>query len=184
MDLELRRNLFHLVMGVCLSVLVLVLGRFYSVLFFCVSLIIGVPFSFFLASHRVPFFSFLIDRFERPGEVIGKGAFEFFVGGLIVSVLFTVHVAFLSLLIVSFLDSFSTVFGRAYGRIGIYNNKTLMGSVAGFVSALVVTSLFIPFPLALAACLAGSVAEVFLQYDNVCVPLVSGFTLTMLIVLI
>lgn len=184
MDLEFRRNLLHLVMGTLIAAGILVMGKDYSLAFFSISLLVGILLSEYLVSHRVPLFSFFVDNFERQGQRPGKGVITFFIGALITVTLFDVQTAFLSVLIVAFLDSFATIFGKAFGKFKIYRKKTFIGFLSGYLSSLGVTVLFIPLPLAMAVCFTASLTEVFLTYDNVCIPLFSGLTLTILTVLI
>ncbi len=85
-------------------------------------------------------------------------------------------------------DTSAALFGRAFGKIKIYENKTLEGSLAFFISA-IISSIFldklIPFSYSMVlVCLVATLLEIYskkLKFDdNLAVPLTIGIVLTFL----
>ena len=172
MELELKRNAFHLVLGCILAVVVLTIEKEYSLYLFAFSLIIGYALSErIMQGKRVFFLEPFLDNFEREEERPGKGALHFFIGAFISLVFFPKEIVFISILILAFDDSFSTVFGQIYGRIKIKKAKTFEGFLAGFGACLVVTRFFVPLHVALIACFIAAVVELYsFLDDNITIP--------------
>ena len=96
------------------------------------------------------------------------------------TVFFGKVIAVLSMTVMLVSDACSALFGKAYGTRQIYPHKSLEGTTAFFVSALLINMLFHnlePFGYA-------SLAEVFENKtridDNLAIPLAVGLVLTFL----
>ena len=115
----------------------------------------------------------------------GKGTLFFFIGSLLVLKLFDQDIALASIMILTFGDSVSHLFGAKFGRLqNFFNGKsrklfegTLMGALAGFFGAV----LFVRFPLAFVGSFSAMMAEVIkIDFndktldDNIVVPLVAA----------
>ncbi len=157
-------------------------------------LIVGILASFLCKRTYLPFFTPLLNLFERDHErknFPGKGMIFFFVGSLLVMQLFPKDIALASIAILTFGDSLSHIIGEKYGEIkNIFNGKskklfegTLAGIFAGFLSSL----LFVAWQEAFLASFCAMIAEVIqidlnqnTLDDNVIVPLIAGTTIYLL----
>lgn len=99
--------------------------------------------------------------------------------------IFPEHIAVLSVLYLAFGDPFSSFFGVLYGKNKIFPNKSLQGTLGGFVVCSLVTAGYLYWQgfdpkylllLSLLGGLAGSVAELLPLNidDNFAIPVVSG----------
>ncbi len=113
------------------------------------------------------------------------GALLFYLGCFVSFVLFPTPIAAASCSILAIGDSLSTVIGLKFGKIKIYNKRTLEGSLAFFVSAFLISLLFIDYRIALIGALVGMVTELFggstklknkvwFIDDNLLIPVISG----------
>ncbi len=99
--------------------------------------------------------------------------------------IFPRHIAVLSILYLAFGDPSSSFFGVLYGRSKIFPNKSLQGTLGGFVICAVVTAIYLVWQdfdrekillLSLLGGLSGSIAELLPLNvdDNFSIPVVSG----------
>ncbi len=104
------------------------------------------------------------------------------------TVFFNKPVAVIAMTVMLVSDACSALFGKAYGTRQIYHNKSLEGTTAFFVSALLINMLFHnlePFGyVSVIACVLATLAEVYEEKtrvdDNLAIPLVIGLCLTFL----
>lgn len=183
---ELLRQIFHLLIGV--SVVVLLYYQILSPLSLFFLIIIGVLASFISKRKKLPVFSFFLKHLEREEQrktFPGRGLIFFFVGVLLVVQLFPQDIAFASIMILAFGDSMSHVVGEWFGQIkNIFNGKSkklFEGTIAGALVGFLAAAIFVPLSQAFLGSFAAMIAEVieidFNQKpldDNVVVPLVAG----------
>ena len=108
---------------------------------------------------------------------------------LLCTLLFSNIVAAISITVMLISDTLAALVGKAVGQRKIYKNKSLEGSVAFFVSALIIMMLFNPLRTftyaSVIACFAAVFMELFEQWfeldDNFSVPLVIGIVLTLIV---
>jgi len=116
----------------------------------------------------------------RPREQAARftGASFVFIGASLTVILFPKPIAVAALLFLAIGDPAACLVGRAWGRIRIFNAKTLEGSAAFLVSAILVTSWIpdIPLPVKIGGALAACLVELaaFRIDDNLTIPLVSA----------
>ncbi len=179
---ETERQIFHLVLGTLLACIILLLGRFYSLALFGVLLIAGVFLSELLRKGvRVQPFHWLIRRLEREGVRPGQGTLTLVLGSFIALVFFEPRIVFVSVLILAFADSFSTIVGRGFGRIRIYNKKTIEGFLGGFLASFLVTLLYLDVAVGFAVCLVASLTELLSPVDdNIIIPPLSSLIIYMM----
>lgn len=184
---EIKRQMFHIVQGLLIVLFVYldILSSFSLLLL----IITGFIVSFFVKwGYRVPFFSFLLDIFEREEQkkkFPGKGMIFLFIGSLLSLQLFDLDIALASIMILTLGDSVGHLFGAKFGRLrNIFNWKgrklfegTLMGTAAGFLGAM----FFVPIPHAFLGAFGAMAVEVVkIEFndtaldDNLVVPLVAG----------
>ena len=176
MDLELKRNAFHLVLGSVLASFVASVGKETSLAFFAVMIVIGVGVSKAIAAGFKPKpFKWMLDNFERKKNYPGAGAINFFIGIFVALAFFNKDAVFLGILALAFDDSFSTIIGKTFGKHFIRKNKTLEGTLGGLVASFLVLCLFINPAVALLVSVAAALVELFaLLDDNLLIPLVSS----------
>ncbi len=130
-------------------------------------------------SFGVLFFRTLRNKETSREHFQFTGAIYVLVSALLCLCLFTKEVAAISLTVMLISDSAAALVGRSIGRVKIYKNKTLEGTLAFFTSALVINLLFwqvYPFTMiSVLACLVATLAEVYEDKieidDNLSVPI-------------
>ena len=103
--------------------------------------------------------------------------------------LFSKAVAVIAMTVMLISDSAAALIGRTFGKIKIYKKKTLEGTLAFFISALVINLLFIPiYPFRLAsllACAAATAVEVYEDKigidDNLSIPLAFSTVISLIL---
>lgn len=185
-SLELKRQLMHILVG--LVTITLIYFEILSPFAIFLLIIAGIMLSFLCKRVRIPIISTFLDHVEREEQrstFPGKGTIFFFVGVLLSLQLFEQNIAYASIMVLTFGDSISHMFGAQFGKIrNIFNGKskkllegTLAGTLAGFFGAV----FFVPIPEAFLGSAAAMIAEVIkIDFnentldDNLVVPLVAG----------
>jgi len=182
--LEVRRKIGHILLG-----LIIVIGFYLEImeerhLFFAI--IFVAILSMLSLKLRIPIVSFLLRKFERE-SVVGNFPFKgalFFLGGALLAVrLFSRDIAMASIIILTFGDSVSLLFGKFLGKIKLNFNelKNIEGILAGMFAAFIGALFFVNIIEAFFASLIAMVVEgagfkigVSDVDDNLIVPLVAG----------
>jgi phytol kinase len=77
----------------------------------------------------------------------------------------------IAIIVLSLLDSLSTIIGMRWGKIRIYNGKSVEGSLAGAIASLAAIHFLLPLEMAvIVACAAGIVELVSPVDDNLTIP--------------
>ena len=134
------------------------------------------------------FFRMLRNKETTHGKFQVSGSLYVLLAAIACTLLFPQPVAVISLSVMLISDTSAALFGKAYGTRKLYKNKSLEGTVAFFLSALIVNMLCEPiyhFTYAgVIACAAASFAEMFedklVVDDNLSIPLVVGTVLVIL----
>ncbi|MFQ5887950.1 MAG: diacylglycerol/polyprenol kinase family protein [Candidatus Hydrothermarchaeales archaeon] len=192
-QLETKRQLIH-ASGLIFSFYILWAGWLLSILTIG-TILIGVILisECYKRNIKIPLASKLIDSAERPDVVDerpAKGAILFLVGSLTALVLFgsNLKIVSASIIILALGDSASTLSGKNFGRHKIpYNKvKSLEGSVAGFVFALIGAQVFVKMPIAI----LGAFTAILIESlpitidDNITIPVFSGMMMSLAIYLL
>ena len=176
--LEIKRQLFHLILGLFISVVVYFFRSVYGNLIL-VPLLAGVLMLVILPkiAPELKISNHLLYHFEREHDVMNfpfKGAIWFGIGITVPIVLIAdVNVACAIIIILSVGDSFSTVIGKFHGRLRI-GQKSIEGFLAFVVSSFFFALIFISSDplLAIKFALLGGILEFFaLVDDNLMVPI-------------
>ncbi len=122
------------------------------------------------------------DRFQVSGAMYVMAA------AVLCTIFFSKIIAVISMTVMLISDACSALFGKAYGTRQIYPHKSLEGTTAFFVSALLINMLFHklePFGYGnVIACVLATLAEIYEDKtgidDNLAIPLSIGLTLTFL----
>lgn len=117
-----------------------------------------------------------------------SGSMYVFAAAIICTLLFSKPIAAIALTVMLISDTCAALFGKAYGTRKLYKSKSLEGTVAFFISALIVNMLYNPifhFTYAgVIACAVATIAEMFEDKieidDNLSIPLFVGITLSIL----
>ena len=134
-------------------------------------------------------FAAILRRSERQHQHFTvTGSVYVLASSLICTLLFSNVIAAISLTVMLISDTLAALVGKAIGQRKIYKEKTLEGTCAFFVSALIITMFFNPlytFTYAsVIACFTAVFMELFEQWfeldDNFSVPLAMGIILTIL----
>ena len=180
--LELRRQLFHLFLGLILVFLIYfdIIGK----VTLTVILILGFIISLVCRRVEVPGVEWFLRKFERR-EVIsrfpGRGSIFFIMGSLLVLALFEKNIALAGIMILTLGDSLSHIFGKAIGKYFLYNLKAIEGIAIGICVSFFGALLFVK---PLGAFLGSLVAMIVEGYqlkigeygfdDNLIVPLIAS----------
>jgi len=195
-DLHIARKLWHISMG--LGVLFIysassLSGQFWAYLIFAVGVI---GFINDLTRIKLPVYNDFTHKIMGPlmreSEKNSISGLPFYALGCSLSLfLFEEKIAILSILFLIFSDPISSFVGILHGKHKILPNKSLEGSCAGFIVCYMLALTYglyygaYGFGLlgfSLLAGLIGSVSELFSVNidDNLTIPLISGFGLTLL----
>ncbi len=179
--LEVRRQLFHLFLGI--TILVLLVLNVLTVKILFIVFILGLFLALLSLKYAIPFVCWFLDKFERKDVFPGKGALFFFLGSLLALSLFPRGIALASIAILTFGDSFAPLFGIYFGRIRTRLNgkRYVEGFVFGFFAAFAAAYFFVPLvPALLGSFIAMSFEFLEVRFrgysidDNIFIPLVSG----------
>jgi phytol kinase len=184
--LEIRRQLFHVALGLLL-VSLLNHGIINSWILFWI-LIVGIFVSWVSVHYRIPVISWFLDKFERKQVRPGKGAITYFIGVILALQLFPSEIAYAAILILAVGDGVSALigpFGKMKTRLSDKKlfEGTIAGSIFGATAAMVFVNPLEAFVAAFVAMLFEAMEIRFNQKllnDNVTVPLVAGTVITLL----
>ena len=137
----------------------------------------------------LPFLPVLRSSERQHQHFTVTGGVYVLASSLLCTLLFSNTVAAISITVMLISDTLAALVGKAVGQRKIYKNKSLEGSVAFFVSALIIMMLFNPLRTftyaSVIACFAAMFMELFEQWfeldDNFSVTLVIGIVLTLIV---
>lgn len=191
MRLEIKRQPFHILLGLSLIVLI-----YYDILTpsaLLAIIIIGLLISL-IVKRTTPktIYKLLqfVEREEALEEFPGKGLIAYLIGALLVLTLFEKEVALASIMILALGDSISRLIGP-FGRIKhpFNNTKFLEGMIAGIVAASLGAMLFIKPSEAIVASFFAMLLEgtdlklyKFKINDNITIPLIAGFVIWLMMI--
>jgi dolichol kinase len=191
MDLETRRQLIHM-SGIAIPFYLQWSYYTWGLITPLLSLLLAIVSLYLLSmsykrKFRVPVVSRIIDTTERPGVIEvspAKGALMFLVGSTIALVLFSFNIAIVAaaIAVLALGDSFSTLAGKRLGRHRITYNKekSLEGSLFGFIAAFAGAWALVSWPIAFVGALGGMLAESLpLKVDdNLIIPIAAALSMT------
>jgi dolichol kinase len=182
---EYTRKALHIIFGVFFLGLIHTLGTKTSFWILLLAMILGITVSILITRKiKFPILGEIVQKVERENEkkIPGKAAIMFFASALILLFLFqnekTIILASISVQV--FADAFAAIIGINFGKHKLIAKKTIEGSTACFVTALICIAYFYPIPTALIGALIATIIEVLPLDDNLCVPLGTALTLKLL----
>jgi phytol kinase len=169
---EFYRKIFHIGFGLAIAALVFLTQQNVALAVLALGTLIGLIFTdAILKSYHVPLISFFVDRFERKGELPGKGALFFAVSCLFCVILFPKEVVVPAIIAFSVLDGIAALFGYYFGRHKIFKGKTAEGTFAGMAVTSMVLLPLLPAALsALTVVVAGVIELLSPLDDNLLIP--------------
>ncbi len=173
MKKELQRNIIHLLLGTGIAGVITKTSHEFSLVLFGLLLIVSALISELMVRGRsFPLVTWFIRKFERRKVRPGLGVINFLIGVFISLVFFDSRTVFLSVLVLAFNDSFSTVVGIAFGKHRVVGKKTLEGSIGGFIGTVLIMSFFISsFVNVFIISLTATFIELFTTLDdNLIIP--------------
>ena len=180
---ESLRQIVHLVFGLGIAGFVLAFDRDITISVLLLALFVGFILSDAITrGYTIPIVSTIIETLERREAVPGKGALFFALGALFCLTFFEQEVTFLGLVVLSLLDSITTIAGIRFGKTRIYNHKSLEGTLAGIAVTAAVLCLLVQPSTALATAAVTGLAELISPVDdNLIIPVVACLVLTALL---
>lgn len=184
--LEIRRQLFHILLGIV--IVCLLNGGFLSVRDLFWILVAGILVSWVSTRQRLPIIGWFLDKFERKQVRPGKGVITYFIGVILALELFPRDVAFAAILILAVGDGVSSLVGPfGHLKTKLSDKKLFEGTIAGAAFGGAAAMVFVsPFEAFVAAFIAMifEAMEIRLNQkllnDNVTVPLVAGTVVLLL----
>ncbi|MFH1711015.1 MAG: hypothetical protein ABH840_01770 [Nanoarchaeota archaeon] len=181
--LEIRRAVFHMLVGISIMLIILVLPSPNYFLFLI--LVVGILLSFLSTQYKLPLIHKSLCLFERKCNktIPGKGVLFFFAGALLSIQLFDTQIALAAIIILTFADPASHFIGRTFGKItsSLNRKKKVEGTLTGILFGTFFASFFVPLWLAFIGSLFGMIAELAGMRmaeqeidDNIVIPLVAG----------
>lgn len=147
-DLEVRRQLVHLAIGITIAALVYY--NFLNIWLFLAAFVLGCGLSLILKYKKIPLISAAQKYFDRPHDIKrfpGKGLIYMVAGSALVYGVFGREIAVASILILAFGDSLTHIAGKYFGSIRspFDNTKYVEGTVVSFFITAVVIMKFASF---------------------------------------
>lgn len=138
------------------------------------------------ATYGRLFFKMLRSKESKKRTFEVCGSIYVLIAAMASLVLFSKEIAIVSLTIMLISDTCAAVFGKIYGTRRIGTNKSMEGTIAFFISSLIVVLLYNPLLAvnyaSIIACFAATMVELCEDKikidDNLSIPLVTGLILT------
>lgn len=185
--LEIRRQIFHLLMGALIVVLYQIKILTINIVF--IIFLIGLIFSLISFKYRIPVIYWFLKNLEREQDLKenpGKGTMMYITGVLIVLLLFDEKIALAAIMILAVGDSVSHMVGKYFGKrkYRLENPKHIEGTAVGIFLASIAASLFVSSTLAFLGSAVAMVTEAIelrigktMIDDNLVIPVIAGLVM-------
>ncbi len=191
---ELKRQVFHIALGLFIILLVIIFGRLNIAVFLTFILFTGGLLSFIHKKHQLSYVDRVLEHFDRDDDrklFPGKGAFFYIFGCTITLFIFPRDVALAGVAVLAVGDSVSHLFGN-YVKRRIRDSRTekiIEGSILGVVVSSLVASFFVDPLFAFIGSAVAMAAEIsedsfFGLDDNFYIPFIASLVIFLLNVLI
>ena len=154
----------------------------------CIAIVLFVETIFRIDENKKVFmFSTILRKCKRKNDE--RGFVYFFVGIILTLYLFKFNIAIANAAIIIFLfgDSASTIFGKRFGKthLPFHKKKTIVGTSAFFIVALIGALTQLPLLPALFGALCGAITEAYSPVDdNIPIPVIAGIAMSLVVYLI
>jgi phytol kinase len=164
---EFYRKIFHIGFGLAIAALVFLTEKEIALSILLLGTLIGLIFTdAILKGYRVPAISLMVDRFERKGELPGKGALFFAVSCLFCVFFFPQEIVVPAIIAFSLVDGIAAISGQYVGRHKIFREKTAEGTFTGAAVSFIILLFFLPAGLAALAVVVAGVIELVSPLDD------------------
>lgn len=177
-EIEWNRQCTHIFTGT-LIVLLVAIG-YIKPIYLVPIIIVGFLLALLVKKKKHPFLTWFLDRMDRPSNLPGAGALTFFIGVTLTLLIFPQPASLIGVLIFSFGDALSTLWGKKHGKTRhLFNpHKTIEGTIAGVIVGFLVAVPFFPWYAALGAAVIAMIVESLpFVDDNLTVPLAASAAL-------
>lgn len=183
MDREILRQLIH-----ASGIFILVLSIFLkpeALILLCIILVIMAEMIFVLDKYyHIPLLSTILSKCKRRDDE--RGFLYFFIGIIATLYIFSFNMAIASTGILMLLlgDSASTLVGRRFGRHKLPFNKlkSIEGSLAFLIVGFLSAFTLLPIIPSIIGALVGTLTEAYSPIDdNITVPIISAFVISLVI---
>ncbi len=190
MKKEIFRKSFHLLFGIFFLLLIYFLGTTTSFFIISTIFIIGLIVSLLHKNGiKIPLLENIIFSVEREHEkhLPGKAALYFFLAAIMILYFFpnNKEIILVALAVQIFADTTAAIIGKKFGKHIIVSKnhytKTLEGTLACFVVALIILFIFFPIELALICAIIATIIEFAPINDNITIPIVLAIVLKLLL---
>jgi len=185
MKTEIRRQIFHVIVGTAAILFLLYFGRLNAMILFGILFLLGLIVSLLVRKgFKIPVIEHALKYFGREKEhaLPGKGALMFALGIFLVSMLFQrTEIIVGALMVATYGDAASAIVGKSIGKTKIWENYTLEGTVGGIVVATIPLLLLFPIHVSLITATLGMLAELLPIDDNIGIPHIAAAVLTLLL---
>lgn len=190
-SMEIRRQVFHLLLGfaiVSLYLLGVLTVTILAIIFFA-----GLVIALLSHKYKLPVIYWFLKNFEREKDLKenpGKGPLTYVGGALLTLILFQENIALAAIMVLAVGDSISHMIGKHFGKrkYSVSSPKHLEGTAAGIFAASITASLFVIPKVAFLGSAAAMIVESIelklgktLIDDNLVVPLVAGLVMHLLL---
>ena len=180
MILELKRQIVH-ASGILLVLVLQVFGKWNTAMLILGTIIILIivgRMRYFSKPKILKDLEKKVKGYERPKEIPLKGPITFFIGSLFAIIIFPETIAFVCIVVLAISDAVSTLIGKTYGKHKLWQSSA-EGSLAFFISTLLIMFLFAP-EKALLVAFGVTLVEMLPHIDdNLTIPLSVGVLLTL-----
>jgi dolichol kinase len=177
MKWEIIRKSTH-ISGFAVPLLYYLTNRTVTLLFLGVFLVIFILFDYYRIAYlqNIPIVGYFVKKITRKHERNGLGAQVYFtVGALIVVFFLEKNIAITSILMLIVGDALAAINGKIFGKIKIYKDKTLIGTVSCFFSCFIIGYIILGFSVGILGGLVAAAAELQdLVNDNFAIPVFAG----------
>lgn len=179
---ELVRKLIHLLFGIIILGMIYFLGIPLTSVILFTGLIIGTIVSIALSKKiNIPILGKIVAGVERENEKTfpGKAAILFFISAILVMVIFkdTPSIVLASISVQVFADSAAALIGINFGKHKLYKKKTIEGSTACLIVAIICINFFFPLHIAIIGGVIATIVELLPLDDNLFVPLFTAIAI-------
>lgn len=188
-NLEIGRQLIHIFIGILIISILLLIDKPIVLTILLVFFLLAIILSILSIYFKIPFLTGILSDFERDHnkQFPGKGFIFFLAGAMLVIKIFSQDIALISLVVLTFGDSVSTLagfFGGQYKRDPFNKYKSIYGTLLGILVAFLIGMLFVNPIESFIASFFGMLAEAISiklgeqeADDNLIVPLAAGTAL-------
>ncbi|MAF51228.1 MAG: hypothetical protein CMH64_04010 [Nanoarchaeota archaeon] len=184
--LELRRQAFHILLGV--GLVVLLNFNIIDLTDLFVVFIFGVIISIFSSRYKIPVIEWFLENFDRKNSKIrGQGVLTCFFGAMVVLLFFEKNIALASILILTLGDSFCHLGKLGKLKYPFSDKRFVEGLIIGIIVATLGALIFVSFLQAF----FGSLIAMFVESldlkiynveidDNILIPLIAGIVMSLI----